>query len=116
MPFKQLGRLLGRNIANRSETIHILRRSLLDGMLGHHVQLTGHLIAIVVLQLVVKGQSVPSNGASNSRCMSGENRCNLRDIFPDIECPHTQLPFIEMGNDMTCFKMVIPVETLNDHP
>ena len=82
---EQLCALAGGDVADRGETIGGMRRLLLDRMLGNHIQLLRHLVAVIAFEIVVQRFPVSGDGTSDAGGVGGEKRCNLRAVVAKVE-------------------------------
>ena len=98
MTMEELCTLLRSDITHSGEAVNIHCCALFNGVFCLHSKLTSHLVAVVVFKIVVEWQSVAGNGATHASGMSGEYGCYLWNKLLYIECSHSHLPFVEVGN------------------
>ena len=101
------------NLAHGSEAIHIVCRLLLDGVLRLHVELAGHLVAVVSEEIIIERFVVASDGATNRRGMRSENGGNLRYTLLQIEGSHASHPFVCLKDHIVIFSQVKAVKALH---
>ena len=80
----------------------MVRRLFLHGVLGHHIQLLRHLVAVIALEIVIERLAVTGYRTTDTGSMGGEKRGDLRTMILQIEdrerrlplvCMHAELPF-----------------------
>ena len=106
--------LVGSYVADGCKTVNIFRSLLFNGMFALHIELTGHLVAVVSKEIVVERLVVASYAAANARGMSGEDRRNLRHFVLQVEQPETCHPLVGMIYHLLLLQAVELVEALND--
>ena len=72
---------------------------LLNRVLRLHIQLLGHLVAIVGKKIVVERFVVASDAPPDARGVGGENRGDLRQMMVDIQQSEARHPFVGVIND-----------------
>ena len=58
---------------------------LFDGVLGRHIELAGHLVAVVFFQVIVERQVVAGNGATYRGGVGCEEGGNLGYMLADVK-------------------------------
>ena len=106
--------LTGSNFAHRRETVHILGRLVLNGMLALHVELLGHLVTVIAFEIVVQWLIVPGNAPAYAGGMGRKDRGNLGDILMDIEQAQACHPFVAMIDDLLIRRDIIVIKALYD--
>ena len=75
-------------------------------VLADHIQFLGHLVAVVALEIVVKGLVVAGNGTPDACCMGCEKGRYSGTMLLQVEESKSCLPLIEMGNEiLTAFDL-----------
>ena len=77
LALKELLALLRGDLTDSCEYVGVLRRFLLKGVAGYHVELAGLLVSVVKVHGVVQGQVVAGDAASDDRGMGSEH-CSYR--------------------------------------
>ena len=93
---KELGCFGGGYVAHCSEAVGIPCCRFLQRVLAFHVQLLGHLVAVVVGELVVQRFAVSADTPSDACGMGCEHSGHLRHVGLDSQKTHCCCPFVEM--------------------
>ena len=110
---QQLLALAGRHLAHGGEGIGSMGRSLLERVLGLHVELASHLIAKVARHIVIQGLAVAADAAPDARGMGGEYRGHLGQIGLDMKQTHARGPLVEVGNHLQS-GVILPLDDALD--
>ena len=70
------------------------------GMLGFHIQLTGHLVSVISGQVVIQRLTVATDAAAYRGGMGCENGAHERHFPFRVKQSHTCGPFVKMGKDI----------------
>ena len=111
---KQLFAFNSRYIAYSCKTISLMRRYLFKRVLGLHVKLTRHLVAVIALHIVIQRLSVSADAASYTCGMGGEYCGHMRKLPLNIQQSHSCSPFIEVGNHPLLIRSYKVADTFND--
>ena len=86
---------------------------LFDGMLGLHIQLLRHLVAVVGKKIIVQRFVVARNRTAYRSGMGGEYRSDFGNGSLQVKRSHTGHPLMCLKYNLVRFRQVIPVETLH---
>ena len=106
--------LIGCYLAYRSEAVHIQCCLFLDGVFALHVELTGHLVAIVCKEIIVERLVISGNAPADTRGMSGKYGSHFRQVFLHIEQSQTCHPFVSMVQHLLAFFYDMLAEALHN--
>ncbi len=67
-------------------------------MFGFHVELGGHLVAVIALHIVVEGLVVAADAAPDTCGVGGENGGYLWQFPFHVEKTHSCSPLVEVGH------------------
>ena len=87
----------------------------LNGVLGLHIQLTGHLVTVVALKESVQCLAVTANGTADRRGVSGEYSRYLRNIVFKEQRTQSAHPLMSVVNNGIIGADVKVVEALYSH-
>ena len=79
-----------------------------------HIQLPGHLVAVVAIHISIQGFVVSGDGTADRSSMCREERCYGRDLLLDVKRTHSQHPFIEQSGNLFVFQLVKMIKTFDD--
>ena len=86
--------LAGGDIAHGGEAVNVVSRLSLYGVLALHVQLIGHLVAVIGKEIVVERLVVAGNGTTDARGMSCKDCSNLWHTGVNVEQSEARHPLI----------------------
>ena len=94
---EQLRALARGDFADGGEAVGVAGGPLLQRVLCLHVELAGHLVAVVGGEVLVEGLAVGADGAADAGSMGGEHGGRLRHVLLYVEEAHAGGPLVEMG-------------------
>ena len=94
---KQLLAFGGCNVGNRCEAVGCMCGSLLKRVFRLHVELAGHLVAVISGQIIVEGLAVAAYRATDGCGVGGEYGADERKLPVGIKEAHAGGPFIKMS-------------------
>ncbi len=111
---EQLFALAGGDLAHRGEAVDVFRRLALYGVLALHVELGGHLVAVVSLEIVVEGLVVAGYAAAYARGVGGEDGGYLGHVLMYVEQAEASHPLVAMIHHFLVGRHIIIIEALGD--
>ena len=114
LALKELLALLRGDFTDSCEYVGVLRRFLLKGVTGDHVELAGLLVSVVKIHRIVQRQVVAGDAASHNSGVGRENGRDRKLLVLQIKQSGSGLPLVELCHNLVGGTQVEVPETLND--
>ena len=114
LALKELLALLRGDFTDGCEYVRVLRRFLLKGVAGDHVELAGLLVSVVEIHRIVQRQVVAGDAASHNSGVGREHGRDRKLLVLEVKQSGSGLPLVELCHNLVGGTQVEVPETLND--